>query len=357
MKTRAADAIFEFTCESMSPAIMLKLTQTVGAAPISVGFTSSDKTIPFGGLNYQPEQSLTGTAFQQKVGFSTDNIDFEMLTSDLITVDDLRAGLWNDCIVEFFIVPKRSDTTISTVPLGTYLGTPSRIDDEHAWTLDLRGYGERLSQPVIKVVSIMCRHRLGDDVCRVNLKPAVWLATTAYTLTQAGDASVGSRVRPTTYNGLHAKCTVAGTSAGTEPIWPANPGQTIVDGTVTWTTYDAFTKEGIVSQVYDLIRFEAALMTDLNDRFKYGKLTWLTGANAQLVEDIRHHATGGAFTLVDEMAFPVVVGDTFEAQVGCHLRITEDCIGSGTTEFDNVDNFGGFNFLPGGDAASELPPS
>lgn len=44
---------------------------------------------------------------------------------------------------------------------------------------------------------------------------------------------VGNFVYPTTPNGHAYECTVAGTTAGGEPVWPID-GSTVVDGTVTW---------------------------------------------------------------------------------------------------------------------------
>lgn len=56
-----------------------------------------------------------------------------------------------------------------------------------------------------------------------------WTVATAYTL--------GESVEPTVGNGKRYECTVAGTShATTEPTWPTvTIGQTVTDGTVTWT--------------------------------------------------------------------------------------------------------------------------
>ena len=53
-----------------------------------------------------------------------------------------------------------------------------------------------------------------------------WTATTAYVLTDY--------VEPTTPNTHSYECIVAGTTAGTEPIWPTTDELTVVDGTVTW---------------------------------------------------------------------------------------------------------------------------
>ncbi len=57
---------------------------------------------------------------------------------------------------------------------------------------------------------------------------APWAASTA--------RSVGSMVRPTTYNGFRYKCTVAGTSDLFEPAWPVVQGATVIDGTAVWET-------------------------------------------------------------------------------------------------------------------------
>lgn len=57
-------------------------------------------------------------------------------------------------------------------------------------------------------------------------KRSLWVASVARV--------VGDMVRPTTSNGLVYRCTVAGTSSGSEPTWPTTPGATVTDGTVTW---------------------------------------------------------------------------------------------------------------------------
>jgi len=60
--------------------------------------------------------------------------------------------------------------------------------------------------------------------------PADWIASTGYV--------VGDQVKPTsTYlNGYYYECTVAGTTAASpEPTWPIPIGQTVVDGTATWS--------------------------------------------------------------------------------------------------------------------------
>lgn len=55
-----------------------------------------------------------------------------------------------------------------------------------------------------------------------------WNATTAYSL---GDEAIPDASQ----NGYTYEVTTAGTSGGSEPTWPTTLGNTVVDGTVTWT--------------------------------------------------------------------------------------------------------------------------
>ncbi len=69
---------------------------------------------------------------------------------------------------------------------------------------------------------------------------AAWVTLTGYT--------VGNTVKPTgAGNGHFYRCSTAGTSAGTEPIWPTASGAPIVDGTVTWTEFGPDTERAALT--------------------------------------------------------------------------------------------------------------
>ena len=68
---------------------------------------------------------------------------------------------------------------------------------------------------------------VGVSVITLPAYPPAWAASTAYVL--------GDFVEPTTHNGYKYECTTAGTSGSSEPSWPTTPGDTVTDGTVTWT--------------------------------------------------------------------------------------------------------------------------
>lgn len=70
---------------------------------------------------------------------------------------------------------------------------------------------------------------LGPSGLISTISGAVWTLTTVKTTI--------SYVVPVTANGFYYKCSVAGTTAGTEPTWPTTIGATVVDGTVTWVCW------------------------------------------------------------------------------------------------------------------------
>jgi lambda family phage minor tail protein L len=108
---------------------------------------------------------------------------------------------------------------------------------------------------------------------------AAWASSTAY--------SVGAIVRATSVQatGLVFRCTVAGTSASTQPAWPTDIGSTIADGGVTWTAISSVYEELAVLGPNAIIElFELQL-----DATLHGASTtyyWHNGVNAAVTGNI-----------------------------------------------------------------------
>jgi phage-related protein len=89
--------------------------------------------------------------------------------------------------------------------------------------------------PLYRYIAFNCRWRFRLDSSVVapecgyagNDSATTWTQSTAYT--------VGDIVKPTSVNGHYYRCTTAGTSDATEPTWTTIIGNTVTDGSVTWT--------------------------------------------------------------------------------------------------------------------------
>jgi lambda family phage minor tail protein L len=110
----------------------------------------------------------------------------------------------------------------------------------------------------------------------------------AYTAWQASTSyAVGAIVRATATqtSGLVFRCTVAGTSASTQPAWPTDIGSTIADGGVTWAAISSVYEELAVLGPNAIIElFELQLDTTL-----HGASTtyyWHNGVNAAVTGNI-----------------------------------------------------------------------
>ena len=135
------------------------------------------------------------------------------------------------------------DLTIVQEKNGTFTVNMESISAKNlalaAWGTSGLVAGAAVTTGSIVVDDPDLRYHVGD----VNLDPdvvitlenpaavgaAAWVATTAY--------AVGDTVIPVVANDrfYYVATSNAGTSAGTEPTWPVVTGDTVVDGTVTWT--------------------------------------------------------------------------------------------------------------------------
>jgi uncharacterized phage protein (TIGR02218 family) len=87
------------------------------------------------------------------------------------------------------------------------------------------------------------------------------------------------------------------------------------------------------------------------DYYNYGRIAWLTGANAGLAMQIEdYNGTNDVVTLVEPMPAAVAPGDTASLVAGCDRR-KESCV----ARFANIVNFRGFDRIPGMDKALNMP--
>ena len=105
-----------------------------------------------------------------------------------------------------------------------------------------------------------------------------------------------------------------------------------------------WTHTGTVTSVTSNRAFTASGLTQADDYFGNGILTWTSGPNIGLSFQVKTHAVGGVITLMLLLLFDVDVGHTFSIVAGCRNRL-EDC----RDKFDNVHNMQAEPHLPGVD--------
>lgn len=89
-----------------------------------------------------------------------------------------------------------------------------------------------------------------------------------------------------------------------------------------------------------------------DDVFNFGKLTWTTGANTGLTQEVKDFTAAGPdlVELFLPMPFDIEAGDTYSVHQGC-----DRTLGTCRDKFSNLGNHGGFPFMPTTDDVLKTP--
>jgi uncharacterized phage protein (TIGR02218 family) len=199
-----------------------------------------------------------------------------VLTSDTLNDEDLRAGLWDYCLVEIYKI-NWSDTS-----MGIVWDRKGRLGEVStgrvSFTAELRGLAQNLQQVIGRVYTASCNADFGDARCGKSLA--------------------------------------------------------------------SYTVSGSVSSVSSNRIFADSSRTEADHYFRYGLLTWTSGANDGLKMEVKGFLNaGGVFELQGEMPYDILAGDSFEVYAGC-----DKTLATCKAKFSNVINFRGFPHVPGQDA-------
>ncbi len=98
------------------------------------------------------------------------------------------------------------------------------------------------------------------------------------------------------------------------------------------------------------LKFTSTTGSQSDDFFNYGNIVWKTGANTGLVNEIFDYVdVTGEITLRIPTKFDIAASDTFDIFPGCDKQRSTNI-----SKFNNLENFGGFPFLPGQDRLIEI---
>lgn len=342
--------------EVTSLATCWELTRQDG---VTMYFTDHDRDIVFGGNTYLASTGFTRSALEETSNLAVDNMELMgLLDSASISADDIRAGLYDYAAVSSFLVNHEDPDTFSSIKLRTgFVGEATATKDAQTFIADFRGLLQSFSQNVGEIYQEECRADLGDSRCKVDLEPVEIVRDTEYAVDDL--VSVVTDMVPTDgrkYEGRRYRCTVAGTTAASQPTYDTTVGQTTVDGTATFICEYSFTQYVEVDVVTSNRVFTITVPDNdiqaVDDWFKFGALQFIDGQNNFKAFEVKEYTQSTkTIELYISPNYDVVNGQLLKVYAGCSKNIQSAC----RDKFDNVVNFRGEPFIPGADQILTTP--
>ena len=140
-----------------------KLTRKDGTI---FGFTDHDLDLKIGGQTYQAASGFTPSDIENKLGFSLDNSAAQgLLSSDVISDDDIRAGKYDGAEIEILRVNWQNPNEYGLIWAGQ-LGD-IRTKDGH-FEAELVGRAAVLERSTGRVFARLCDASFGDSRCSLD---------------------------------------------------------------------------------------------------------------------------------------------------------------------------------------------
>ena len=283
------DAHLNEPCTTL--AVLWKVTRMDGAI---MGFTTHDEDLVYSGLTYQGATGMLNSSVKSASDMSVDNMEISaFLDAESITLQDIRAGLYDNASIEVRLVNwadlTQNDLKYRKGNLGQLSVNKPAVD---VFTAEIRGLNQKLSTVIGSVYGPTCRAELGSGTNGIDMNNK-WLCHVDIVALQES-SSVSS-------------------SADLSTIVPIS-GLTSTSG---------YFDNG-------LLIFTSGELED----FKFEVKSW----------------DGTTLRLFLPMPFAPANGDTFTVEPGCNKTV-DDC----KNKFNNVINFRGEPFIPGLNVVMNYP--
>jgi uncharacterized phage protein (TIGR02218 family) len=134
---------------------------------VTIGFTSHDRDVEIGGLNYRAKPGMVPTSISQSIGIDTDGLEVSgAITAAAIREDDLDAGRWDNARLTIFLF-NWSDPGASTRLLAA--GEWGEVSfSDIGFEAELCGATAFLDAPVVPQTSPGCRAAFCGKECGLN---------------------------------------------------------------------------------------------------------------------------------------------------------------------------------------------
>jgi len=136
------------------------------------GFTDHDRDLIVNGVVCRAASGLSASEASSRFDLSVESAEISgALSDDTLSEHDLAAGLYDAAQLETWLV----DWSEPSLLLLTARGSLGEVRREgQAFTAELRGLADLLSQESGRLYTAQCGADLGDRRCRVNLNASAW---------------------------------------------------------------------------------------------------------------------------------------------------------------------------------------
>jgi len=326
------------------------------------------------GETYYSRAGGTATDVQTTSALNVDNSELHaILNLDIISAEDLKAGLYDYAAVSRFLV------NYADLTMGRYQqqdGTLGQVTiDRQTFVAELRGRMQALQQTFGRTITPTCPYILGDADCTVDLGAG----ESPQTFTVSGQLDSVSSDGLTLFDSARTEPGPSG-SIAISAITNANPAVVTLASAVTQSNGEAITLSGITTPprlngtwtiqnkggssfeintdtTSDAAYTGSGMATPLGSEsgfFDYGLITITgevdsptTSKNIGLSREVKSYVPG-QWTLQEPFPYPLSGTEFYTMIAGCDKTFPTCRI-----KFDNVLNFGGFPFVPGQDSLME----
>lgn len=258
---------------------------------------------------------------------------------------DIGNGKFNNATVRIEI----TDGNDPQGPDFLFLGKIGNIDFNtvEQVSFDLRspyGYPRNI---FVRIFAAMCQTDHGSTLCKIPILRLDVERSTAYALGDTARVNFDISSTPDGYRNVYLECTTAGTTAGTAPTFDDTVGNTTTDGTVVWTTRNAFERSAQVDTITGTNKFTIKNLTEprasASDWFTPGRVLFQSGYSNQ-----RSYHIAGWDPATNEVTLFMPVTDLIDADdwlniwPGCDKTINM-CV----AKYANAKNFRGFPYSAG----------
>jgi uncharacterized phage protein (TIGR02218 family) len=142
---------------------------------VVLGFTDHDRSLTFGGTEFEPESGFAASELRAGVDLAVDAQDAEgVLSSDRITETDILDGRWDNAAVELWRV-NWADTSQRVLLRRGAVGQIRR--GRMAFVAEVRSLAHVLGQTVGRTFQAGCDAALGDARCGIDLENTIYKGT------------------------------------------------------------------------------------------------------------------------------------------------------------------------------------